>query len=422
MSIIYILLLYFSSKCGKIFQGEDMKKFFKALLVIIILCTALYLLNAYYDNILVQKVEDLFLPPVETTVQVNSDVNENEPSISEQVYNKLSEPEQKAFNNIYSALSKCKASTTVPEVDNEKIFDIVELVISQHPEIFWWDGRCTIASGGVLKFSYTYSRSEVEEINAQIKAKANEILTQINPQGSDFDKSLAIFDYIVLNTSYNYDAADNMDEYPRSSTIEGVFLDGTAICSGYSKAYQYLLKAVGVDSVYVTGQAQTPDGKLGHAWVLQETDGYYYFTDATWGDSYEKTKRTDFVNHTYFCTTNDELAKTHTCTSEFYKSFVTTNDCNSYFKRKNLQFDKYSFNDTKAALKNEFKTNKIGIEMQFNSDEEYQIAVKDLFEDGQIHYILMSADLFAKSIDPYNLSYNTDDTHNVIIIIYQKKA
>lgn len=400
-----------------------MKKFFKAFLVIILLCTALYLLNAYYDNILIQKVEDLFLPPVETTVQVNSDTNKKELYISEQVYNNLTGPEQEAFNNIYNALSKCKASTTVPdEIENEKIFDLVQLVVSQHPEIFWWDGRCTIASGGVLKFSYTYSRSQVEEINTQIKAKANEILTQINPQGTDFDKSLAIFDYIVLNTSYNYDAADNMDEYPRSSTIEGVFLDGSAICSGYAKAYQYLLKAVGVDCVYVTGYARTPEGDLSHAWILQEVDGYYYFTDATWGDSYEKEKRKDFVSHTYFCTTNDELAKTHTCESEFYKSFVTTNDCNSYFKRKNLQFDQYSYNDIKTALKNEFRANKIGIEMKFSSAEEYQKAVKDLLEDGQIHYILMSADLFAKNIDPYNISYNTDDTHNVIIIIYQKKA
>lgn len=400
-----------------------MKKFFKLLLVVIILCTALYLLNAYYDNILVQKVEDLFLPPVATTLQTNTDADKTEPSISQQVYNQLSKSEQKTFDNIYNAISKYRTSTTYPsDLESEKVFELVKLVTSQHPEFFWWSGHCAIKSGGILTFEYTYTRSQAKEINAEIEAKVKSILAQINPQGSDFEKSLSIFDYVVLNTTYDYEAVDNMDENPRASTIEGVFLDGSAICSGYSKAYQYLLKAVGVDSVCVSGQAQTPEGKRSHAWVLQKTDGYYYFSDTTWGDAYEDEETKDFVNHTYFCITSDELAKTHTCTDELYKPFVTTNDCNSYFKMKNLNFDKYSFNDTKAAFKNEFQTNKTGIELKFTSNEEYQKAVADLIENGRIHYILLSTDLFAKYIDPYNLSYNTDDTHNVIIIIYQKKT
>lgn len=399
-----------------------MKKITKIFFCIMIIAGGLYFVNSYYDNVITQQIEGLFTPPVETTVKIHSTQTDKAPTIAQQVYKQLTDDEKKAFDNIYDALSKCRPSTVIySNIETERIFDIVELVAAQHPEIFWWNGNCSVSAGSILRFDYTYSREEVDKINNEITSKAKEILEQIDPQGDDFEKSLAIFDYIILSTSYNNDAIGNIEKYPQSSTIEGVFLHNSAICSGYAKAYQYLLNMAGVDCIYVSGTAQTPNGTDGHAWILQEVGGFYYYTDPTWGDSYEASGNNDFISHTYFCTTSDEINKTHTCDEKCYKSFVTANDCNSYFKRKNLQFEQYDFNNIKSVVKNEFKDNHIGIEIKFETQEEYNTAIKELFVNEDIYYILLSTDLLSKNIDTATLSYNNDDTHNVIAIVYSKK-
>lgn len=399
-----------------------MKKFLKCLFILVSITGGLYLANLYYDNFITEQIEDLFKNPVETTVNA-IDKAENKSTIAEQIYAQLTSAEQKAFDNIYDAMSKGKSSVIVySDIETQRLFDIVELVAAQHPEIFWWNGSCSLTGGGILKFEYICTDSEIAQTNEKIENKAKEILEQINPQGDDFEKSLAIFDYIVLNTTYNTDAVGNIEKYPHSSTIEGVFLDESAICSGYAKAYQYLLKMAGIDSILVSGTAQTPNGESGHAWILQETDGFYYYTDPTWGDSYEGSGKSDFVSHTYFCITSEEISSTHKYTDECYQIFETENDCNSYFNRRGLCFDRYNFSEIKSAIKDEIKNNPIGVEIKFTNEEEYQKAISQLFEDEEIYYALLSADFTSKDIDTSAIAYNTDDEHNVIAIIYEKRS
>lgn len=399
-----------------------MKKFFKLLFVLAFIAGGLYFVNSYYNHFITEQIEDIFKKPVETTVNA-VDKTESKPTIGEQIYNQLTDTEQQAFDSIYNAVSKCKSSVIIySDIETQRLFDIVNLVAAQHPEIFWWNGSCSLISGGILKFEYICTESEIAQTNEKIESRAKEIFEQINPQGDDFEKSLAIFDYIVLHTTYNNDAVGNMEEHPQSSTIEGVFLNASAICSGYAKAYQYLLAMAGIDSIFVSGAAQTPNGENGHAWILQEAEGFYYYTDPTWGDSYESSGKNNFVSHTYFCTTSDEISSTHQYNDKCYQIFKTENDCNSYFKRKGLCFEQYNLNTIKSAIKSEIKSNPVGIEIQFTSDEEYRTAISKLFEDEEIYYILLSADFIAKDIETNAISYNTDDEHNVIAIIFEKKS
>jgi len=130
----------------------------------------------------------------------------------------------------------------------------------------------------------------------------NEIL---KPGMSEFDKELAIHDYLVLHTEYDYDNYLK-DTIPDDSySAYGVFFKGTAVCQGYTYAAHLMLELAGIDSQIVTGTANGG----GHAWNKVNIDGDYYNLDVTWDDPVPDVEgRTVYA---YFNVTDEQLAKNH---------------------------------------------------------------------------------------------------------------
>lgn len=399
-----------------------MKKHFFILLGIILITAAVIGFNTYSGGAIVQTIENLV--PTQTQIQTTQLQNKNtnqadKKTLHDQLFDTMTQDEKKAYDNIYDAMRRRKDTVNIYQnLKTEKIFELVQLVIAQHPEIFWSKGDCTFASNRVLTLKYPYTIEEIEEKNQLIEAKAQQILNEIDLTGSEYEKSLAIFDYIVNNTSYAHDAIRDMDHHIEISTIEGVFLNSSAVCSGYSKAYQYLLTLAGIDAMTVTGTAQTPDGNGSHAWVVQNVDGENYFTDPTWGDCYESTVDYDFASHIYFLINSEDIEKTHKPNSLY--SFLKSNaDKENYFVKEGLYFKEYNQPDIRSAIKNSLENGENGIELKFTDYEAYEKSKSVLLDNENIYLILMSIDLFSGKLDSSKISYSCNDTHNVITIFYE---
>ena len=226
---------------------------------------------------LVERIKNFASYQEESTSTVYKSAQRNTSetaSLTEKINSTLTEDEKKALDIIYDGLKNCKSSVNIyQDIEPQRIFELVGLVLSEHPEIFWSKGDCTFSQSGRLTFEYPYSKSRISEIQTQIESRVSTIMTQIASSASEYEKALKIFDYITLNTSYARDEIENIEDNVKISTIEGVFIDNSAVCLGYAKAYQYLLNAAGIDAITVCGNAQTPDGDSGHAWNV---DGYYY--------------------------------------------------------------------------------------------------------------------------------------------------
>ena len=101
---------------------------------------------------------------------------------------------------------------------------------------------------------------------------------------SDYDKEIAIHDYIVNNCEYGFSENKDDSEY----TAYGCLVNRKAVCSGYSAAANLLLMCAGVECKIVTGLAtQMVDGKESsenHAWNQVKIDGEWYHLDVTWDD------------------------------------------------------------------------------------------------------------------------------------------
>ncbi|MFA6866082.1 MAG: transglutaminase domain-containing protein [Clostridia bacterium] len=124
------------------------------------------------------------------------------------------------------------------------------------------------------------------------KLIAKQILTD---NMSDYEKVLAIHDYIVLNATYDHNIVEAGLTTEESTAydafyLEGVFNDGFAVCSGLSRAFTLLCGIEGIKTIVATGTASGG----GHAWSkvlldIDKTDNDYikkwYIVDITWDDA-----------------------------------------------------------------------------------------------------------------------------------------
>lgn len=393
-----------------------MKKFLSFILVIAIVIAGAYLYNHYSGN---PVGEYLSANDKSTSANISAtQPEETEKEIEFLIRATLSDEEMQLYDTIYSGLSKLDKTINVGlGTDANDAFHILRLITCDHPELFWVTGNCSYSAGRIMP-EYYYSKEEAEIINNEISEKIKDIYKKINPQGDDYSKSLAIFDYITLNTSYDHNATQDLNENHTATTIEGVFLEGKAVCSGYAKAYQYLLMTSSISSAYITGTADTPSESGSHAWTVQKNDGEFYCTDITWADSYENSTQNDFVSHTYFCITEEEILKTHNADSDL-PHFVCTETKDNYFVRQSLYFENYSQGDIRTAVKNNYKTSE-GLEFKFGNKNAFEEAKTDLIDNTNIYMILKSVDPFSKTINSNQISYNFDDTHNIIMIIFSE--
>ncbi|MBR3763282.1 MAG: leucine-rich repeat protein [Clostridia bacterium] len=125
---------------------------------------------------------------------------------------------------------------------------------------------------------------------------------------SSYDKALALHDWLVENTAYDL-------SYTHYGS-EGVLFHGAGVCNAYTLTYSRLLSAVGIQNQTVTGVAMDKNsGSSGsHAWTLVLLDGHWYHVDTTWDDPLPDGRE----RHTYFCLTDEEMARDHSWDTSAY--------------------------------------------------------------------------------------------------------
>ena len=125
---------------------------------------------------------------------------------------------------------------------------------------------------------------------------------------NDYDKALALHDWIVNNTAY--------DMTYTYYGPEGVLFHGTGVCNAYTLTYSMMLDAVGIANRTVTGTAtdRYTGNSGGHAWTLVLINGSWLHVDTTWDDPVPNGRE----RHTYFGLTDAEMAKDHSWNTANY--------------------------------------------------------------------------------------------------------
>lgn len=152
---------------------------------------------------------------------------------------------------------------------------------------------CTYTTAGnlILTFSAAGAEGNTESYRAASLRDALSIRNALWNSGTLYDGmsqwEMARVYYTLICENVVYDKA--ADETSISHIPYSLFATGTAVCDGYTGAYNLLLKLEGIDcTAYSQGS---------HIWTVATLDGTEYHIDTTWGDSGEE------ANYTYFAMT-----------------------------------------------------------------------------------------------------------------------
>ena len=238
-------------------------------------------------------------------------------------YHRLSKKNQILYKKIYDALVKMEPSVSCfePGLTADDITTIYKYLYWDNPYFFYLSGngfRLEKNSLGLITFipEYWFTKVEVVNITRKLELNVKNLIerTHISPNDNDYTKILKIHDLICQNVTYDTNTSSNditTKEDIYAHTILGVLLKKTAVCSGISKAFKYILNAIGLRSIVITGIADScinDNDSSGHAWNIVKIDNSNVNIDLTWDVCLSEPH---FTRYDYFCLSDYYFLKDH---------------------------------------------------------------------------------------------------------------
>lgn len=165
---------------------------------------------------------------------------------------------------------------------------VKEVLDSDRPEYFWF-GAVSVTTRGdwVIRVKPKYTlggvsvtASQISSARSSFNSSVNALISQMYRQAEndDYGKALWLHDRVAELTEYL--PSDN------DQNAYGALMEGKAVCAGYAKLYQHLLRQAGIPAWTVKGQSVNPTSGTAesHAWTLMWIDGRCVYTDVTWDD------------------------------------------------------------------------------------------------------------------------------------------
>lgn len=134
-----------------------------------------------------------------------------------------------------------------------------------------------------------------------LDTRANDILSEIEHDGTEYGKALAIAKWMTDNIDYAHDYKSRGED--NLGTAYTALMTGEAICDGYAKAYDFLCKKAGLETIYVL--ADFPNFK--HVWNMICVDEKWYHIDVTWMDTNENKFWMNFMMPDEVCYSNGHM-------------------------------------------------------------------------------------------------------------------
>lgn len=185
---------------------------------------------------------------------------------------------------------------------------IRNIMFYELPDCFHLESSFSMSNNGKiytkLIVSYTMSKQEYKENKILWDKAVKEVIGDLDvPALTDEQKALLIHDRLAVRCEYDYENYLDRSIPASSYTAFGCLVLGTSVCQGYSEAYQYLLKLVGIDSYLCASD------KLNHVWNIVNIDGEIYHVDVTWDDPVWDIP--GCVLHTNFLCSSEEFEDSH---------------------------------------------------------------------------------------------------------------
>lgn len=318
------------------------------------------------------------------------EVAQSEEGHQEYYFKQLTEEEQRVYRELLKGIRAREKEFYLTISDDDSIDRSYHAVLKDHPEIFWVHNRekiykTTYSDSDYCVFTpgYTYTDSEIDEIQTAMEQSFQEVRALIPEDAGDYEKVRIVYTYVIDHTQYQTGEDDQ--------SIAGVFWKKSAVCAGYAGAVQYLLERLDISCIYVDGS--TKGSTEGHAWDIVKIGQEYYYVDATNGD------QPDFLNgdaaqleehktiiYDYLCPFPEEYEKTYTPSEELTVPACTAKDLDFYVLNQGY-FEDYSWQDIYDYCKMRLDNGAAVVRFKFGSQEAFSEACQELLDDGVVQNV-----------------------------------
>lgn len=318
------------------------------------------------------------------------EVAQSEEGHQEYYFKQLTEEEQRVYRELLKGIRAREKEFYLTISDDDSIDRSYHAVLKDHPEIFWVHNRekiykTTYSDSDYCVFTpgYTYTDSEIDEIQTAMEQSFQEVRALIPEDAGDYEKVRIVYTYVIDHTQYQTGEDDQ--------SIAGVFWKKSAVCAGYAGAVQYLLERLDIPCIYVDGS--TKGSTEGHAWDIVKIGQEYYYVDATNGD------QPDFLNgdaaqleehktiiYDYLCPFPEEYEKTYTPSEELTVPACTAKDLDFYVLNQGY-FEDYSWQDIYDYCKMRLDNGAAVVRFKFGSQEAFSESCQELLDDGVVQNV-----------------------------------
>lgn len=318
------------------------------------------------------------------------EVAQSEEGHQEYYFKQLTEEEQRVYRELLKGIRAREKEFYLTISDDDSIDRSYHAVLKDHPEIFWVHNRekiykTTYSDSDYCVFTpgYTYTDSEIDEIQTAMEQSFQEVRALIPEDAGDYEKVRIVYTYVIDHTQYQTGEDDQ--------SIAGVFWKKSAVCAGYAGAVQYLLESLDIPCIYVDGS--TKGSTEGHAWDIVKIGQEYYYVDATNGD------QPDFLNgdaaqleehktiiYDYLCPFPEEYERTYTPSEELTVPACTAKDLDFYVLNQGY-FEDYSWQDIYDYCKMRLDNGAAVVRFKFGSQEAFSEACQELLDDGVVQNV-----------------------------------
>ena len=257
----------------------------------------------------------------------------------------------------------------------------VEAYKNDHPEVFWLKSYYEYENYDYetgIWLTYTMSGDKLVTAKKEFNT-AVDTISQSVPYGTECEREEYIHNYIINNCDYDEEAAESEEVQGNENDAYGVFVDGKAVCEGYSKAFQILCNKADIDCIQLMGIVDSDN----HVWNCVKIGGDWSQIDVTWDDV------DDFIydSHEYFNLTDSLMYEEHTLSPKYSEidaeSFLNLESwCNFYVPKctaEKYNYHNYCYNYKYPTVSNLDDSDNVStaIAKAAKNGEEYFVVIVD---------------------------------------------
>lgn len=271
-----------------------------------------------------------------------------------------------------------------PALQNQEyLVDSLYYVYFQNPYVLDLDiPNCSYSDKEqMLYLEYEFDDETYENLKKEIYLKSNEIIDEIiEPDMTDYEKTIAIWNYLEENTEYAMDAYEYASNnnfsmegatgFENTFNTYGILCEGKGVCQSYAYTFKLLAHTCGIESDVVIGTMNN----VSHAWNAIKIGNKWYMIDTT------NNNNVTAIPYWIFQTSSNYIEGVG---YSFSDEFVTGYDYSDYLNSSTDQ-DYYTINN--LAPKTNEECAKTLAELWHNRKSDEEIAVVRYNVTSQLGY------------------------------------